>query len=333
MSCRTAATPETWEISEILANPKEIQGNPKVINTTSYALEFAMRRRTRQQLLDLAQDGIEGLEIQLEQNRRLTSIASRIKGQRAEWEYELEHRRQLRLILEIDRELEERCLFTALFPHSYFDDEWVDWFSELMTRRNVEIRPDIMNNAKFINDSGELPAVLNDEGSSLTDQRITQPRGPEQAGVPSLMAFYHTMKDDEIKCEALRAIEALETLFCRAKAEVIRSLFYLGNKEMEEGPKKVLHAIIGDLFDYDHDLRLLRRYVDRLEHLKPRMTDRVLRQRVITEFEAGKFDRATTRFANRLKYQLSSLERIADHVCCGVRPRDSSMPSQEDIQE
>lgn len=43
-----------------------------------------MRRRTREQLLDLAQDAIEGLEIQLEQNRRLTSIASRIKGQGAE---------------------------------------------------------------------------------------------------------------------------------------------------------------------------------------------------------------------------------------------------------
>ncbi|KAJ4233243.1 hypothetical protein NW759_002023 [Fusarium solani] len=191
-----------------------------------------------------------------------------------------------------------------------------------------------MDNAKFINDSGELPAVLSDEASSLTDQRISQLQGPRQAGVPSLMASYHTMKDDEIKCEALRAIKALEALFCRAKAEVIRSMFYLGNKEMEEGPKKVLYTIIGDLFDYGHDMWLLRRYVDRLEHLKPRMADRVRRQRVITEFEVGKFDRATARFANRLKYQLSGLERIADHVCsCGVRPRDSSMPSQEDIQE
>ncbi|WAO94119.1 Hypothetical protein NCS54_01168700 [Fusarium falciforme] len=324
---------DIWEISEILANPKVIQANPKVITTVTFELEFWMRRKARQQLLELAHDAINGLEIQLEQNRRLTSIASRIRGQGTEWEYELEHRRQLRLILEINRELEERCLFTALFPRSRFDDEFASRFNDLMRLRNVEIRPDIMDNAKFINNSSELPAVPNDEASSLTDQRNSQLQGPQQADVPSLTASYHTMKDDEIKCEALRAMQALETLFCMAKAEVIRSLFYLRNKEMEEGPK-ILHAIIVDLFDYGHDMWLLRRYVDRLQHLKPRMTDRVLRQRVITEFEAGKFDRTTARFANRLKYQLSSLERIADYVCsCGVSPRDSPRPSQEDIQE
>ncbi|KAI8657797.1 hypothetical protein NCS57_01159000 [Fusarium keratoplasticum] len=107
------------------------------------------------------------------------------------------------------------------------------------------------------------------------------------------MAEHWAMKDDDIKRQALRAMEALETLFSKAKAEVVRSLVYLGNKEMEEGAKKVLHEIIGDLFDYGHDMWLLRRYVDRLQHLKPSMTDKMLRQRVITEYEAGKFDRAT----------------------------------------
>lgn len=326
--------PETWEISEMLANPKVIFANPKV-NTSTFALEFAMRRRTQQQLLDLAQDAIDGLEIQLEQNRRLTSIASRIKGQGTEWEDELKHRRQLRFILEIEREVEERCLFDDLFPHSHFDDEWVDRFSMLLRRRNAEIIPDIADNEKFINDSGELPAVLNDEDPSFTDQRISQLKGgAQQAGVPSLMAEHWAMKDDDIKRQALRAMEALETLFSKAKAEVIRSLVYLGNKEMEEGAKKILHEIIGDLFDYGHDMWLLRRYVDRLQHLKPSMTDKMLRQRVITEYEAGKFDRATVRLANRLKYQLSSLERIADHArSCGVSPRHSPRPSQEDIQE
>ncbi|KAI8658758.1 hypothetical protein NCS55_01153600 [Fusarium keratoplasticum] len=214
MSPLRVEMPETWEISEMLANPKVIFANPKV-NTSTFALEFAMRRRTQQQLLGLAQDAIDGLETQLEQNRRLTSIASRIKGQGTEWEDELKHRRQLRLILEIE------------------------------------------------------------------------------PGVPSLMAEHWAMKDDDIKRQALRAMEALETLFSKAKAEVVRSLVYLGNKEMEEGAKKVLHEIIGDLFDYGHDMWLLRRYVDRLQHLKPSMTDKMLRQRVITEYEAGKFDRAT----------------------------------------
>ncbi|KAI8657798.1 hypothetical protein NCS57_01159100 [Fusarium keratoplasticum] len=148
--------PETWEISEMLANPKVIFANPKV-NTSTFALEFAMRRRTQQQLLGLAQDAIDGLETQLEQNRRLTSIASRIKGQGTEWEDELKHRRQLRLILEIE--------------------QWVDRFSMLLRRRNAEIIPDIADNEKFINDSGELPAVLNDEDSSFTDQRISQLKG------------------------------------------------------------------------------------------------------------------------------------------------------------
>ncbi|EEU44846.1 uncharacterized protein NECHADRAFT_85003 [Fusarium vanettenii 77-13-4] len=323
---------ETWEISELLANPKTIKVNPKVINIATYPLEFGLNRRTRQQLLDLAYDAIDGVQIILEQYRRLASVSSGIKGQGAEWECQLEHRRQLGLILKIERELEERRLFAALFPHSHFDDEWVSRFMELTRRRVDEIGSGLMDIVKYINASGKLPAVLNDEAS--TDQRMAQLQGPRHAGMPSLMDSYHTMKDDEIKCEALGAVEALETLFCKAKAEMVRSLVYLGNKEMEEGPKKVLHAIIGDLFDYDQDMRLLRRYVDRLQHLKPRTADRVLRQRVITEFEACKFDQATARFANRLKYQLSSLERIADHVSsCDARPRDSPKPSQEDIQE
>ncbi|UPK93395.1 hypothetical protein LCI18_004330 [Fusarium solani-melongenae] len=235
--------PETWEISEILANPKKIRGNPKVINSSLFGFEFGLRRRTREQLLDLAQDAIEGLEIQLEQNRRLSSVASRIKGQ----------------------------------------------------------GPNIMRNAKFINGSGKLPAVLNNEDPSFTDQRISQLKGGTlQAGVPALMA--EDWKDDQ----------------SRAKAEAVRSLVYLGNKEMEEGPKKILRDIIGDLFDYDHDMQRLRRYVDRLQHLKPSMTGKMLRHRVITMWEAGKFDRATVRLTNRLKYQLSSLKRITDHARLAV---------------
>ncbi|KAL2677116.1 hypothetical protein Neosp_010884 [[Neocosmospora] mangrovei] len=324
---------ETWEISELLANPLTIKNNPKIINIATYPLEFALNRRTRHQLLDLAYDAIDGVQIILEQYRRLASVSSGIKGQGAEWEYELEHRRQLGLILKIERELEERRLFAALFPHSYFDDYWVSRFMELTRRRSDEIGTGLLGIVKYINASDKLPAVLNDE--SPTDQRMAQLQGPRPAGMPSLMDSYHAgMKDDVIKCEALCVVEALETLFCKAKAEMVRSLIYLGNKEIEEGPKKVLHAIVGDLFDYDQDMRLLHRYVDRLQHLKPSAADRVLRQRVITEFEACKFDQATARFANRLKYQLSSLERIADHVSsCDARPRDSPKPSHEDIQE
>lgn len=327
--------PETWEISELLAKPTGIKVNPKVINVSTFQFEFVTNRRTRQQLLDLAQDAIEGLEIILEQNRRLASIASRIKGQGAEWESEFAYSGHLRNILGIERELEQRCLFAALFPDSKFDHEWVaDRFSELTIRCGDEIGQPILDNAKFINDSGELPAVLNDDDPSFADQRITQPRAPQYAGVPSLMEDYRTSKDDEIKSEALRIGEILEARFREAKQEVIHTLFSFGNKEIEEGPRKVLYAIIADIFDYDNDMRLLRRYVDRLEHLKPRMAEKVLRQRVISEFEAGKFDRFTTKFANRLKYQLSTLERVAEHVrSCSVNPSDSPKPSQEDIQE
>ncbi|RMJ19652.1 hypothetical protein CDV36_000727 [Fusarium kuroshium] len=311
---------ELWKIEEIVADPKVIAVHTKVISISTFIIEFGFQRRTHEQLLDKAYGAIEGLEIMLEQNKRLTSIASRIKGQEAEWRYELQHRRYLRYILGIDREMQERCLFDSWFPRSHFDQDFVNRFHKCMELSQVEIGTDILTNAKLIRNSGGLPAVPNDEASGLNDQHDSQ----LQAHVPSLMASYSTMNNDAIKYEALNVMAVLKNLFGKVEVALVDLWPHFGNKDMEEGPKELLQDIIIDLFDYGHDLCLLDRYVNELQSRKSGITNTVLRNRIMTEFQAGKFDRATSRLSNHLQDQLSIIERIAAYLgpyevpaCCG----------------
>ncbi|RSL50733.1 hypothetical protein CEP54_011769 [Fusarium duplospermum] len=306
--------PELWKIEEILANPRIIKTHRKVITTTTFISEFGLRHKTHEQFVDKVYDAIEGLEILLEQNKRLTSIASRIKGQEAEWRYELEHRSFLRYIRGIDRDMEERCLYNSWFPHSHFDEDFVNRLHKRMELGEIEIGTNLLAKAKFIRDSGGLPAVPNDEASSLTDQQDSQLQGPQQVYVPSLMAPYSLVNNDEIRNQALNAMVVLKNLFGRVKVALVLLWPHFGNKDMEEGPKELLQDIIIDLFDYGHDMCLLDRYVNELQNCKSGITNTVLRHGIITDFQAGKFDRATSRLANHLKDQLLSIERIAAHL-------------------
>ncbi|KAM6522076.1 hypothetical protein FALCPG4_011767 [Fusarium falciforme] len=154
-----------------------------------------------------------------------------------------------------------------------------------------------MANAEFINASDELPAVPNDEASSLTNQRNSQLQGPQQADVPSLMASYDTSTDDEIRDKARGAIRALEDLLCRAKILALGSLPRLGTFIDDER----LDIVICHMLDNGGSLALLRGYVDKLVHTKA----------AVTSFMASKFDRATSRLASCIKARISTLEKFA----------------------
>ncbi|KAJ4201142.1 hypothetical protein NW767_006794 [Fusarium falciforme] len=154
-----------------------------------------------------------------------------------------------------------------------------------------------MANAEFINASDELPAVPNDEASSLTNQRNSQLQGPQQADVPSLMASYDTSTNDEIRDKARGAIRALEDLLCRAKILALGSLPRLGTFIDDER----LDIVICHMLDNGGSLALLRGYVDKLVHTKA----------AVTSFMASKFDRATSRLASCTKAQISTLEKFA----------------------
>ncbi|RSL99967.1 hypothetical protein CDV31_011948 [Fusarium ambrosium] len=290
------------------------------------ALKCSREHRTSQGLVDHAHAAIEAVEVQLEENKRLASIASRIKGKGSGWNYELEHRKHLRSILDIDREVEKRCLFRPWFSNFFFIEDFAAWVDGHISQESKAIEKDITAKTRLINasNSSKLPAVRSNEHPSLTDERGSQLQNPQQADVPSLMASYSTMNHDAIRNEALYAMVVLGKLFRRVKAALVLVLPHFGNKDMEMGAKLVLQQIIIDLFDYGHDMWLLRRYVDRLQGLRHQTT----------KFEAGKFDRATARFADRLKYQLSSLERIASReLHCSIRPRDGPRPTIEETME
>ncbi|KAL2677117.1 hypothetical protein Neosp_010885 [[Neocosmospora] mangrovei] len=276
------------------------------------SLYLSERRSTKYELLNQAQDAIDALEVQLEEDKRLASIASRIKGQGTDWKYELEHRKHLRRILAIDRELMGKNLCS--YGGWLLGCQGALWLDEDIRGCSRMLSKSIKAKRKFINASS--PSELT--AANLANQQSNQLQGPQNADVPSLVALLdRTSKDRLTHREALCAIQGLDTLFRRVKASIILLLPHFGNKGMEEGPKEILQEMIFDLFGYGHDMSRLYRSVP-------------IYLCGVGRFIAGQFDRAISRLANRLKNQLSTLERIAGQQrSCGIRVRYGPRPTLE----
>ncbi|UPK94642.1 hypothetical protein LCI18_005577 [Fusarium solani-melongenae] len=266
-------------------------------------LQASFGSKSKEEILDQAHDNIKILEVHLDQAKRLAAMVDRIHrhcGVEPGVENALMLVQRMTSILKLDR-IVDKCLFgdravNMAFAKSLDDGVYKECkgLAEDLTSLNTTIMA-----AKVA-----LPKELQADIDILKSQLSIHPEDPQHAEVPSLMASYDTATDDEIRDKAHGAIQALEDLFSRNKALALNSLPRLGSHIGFEKPD----IVICDMLDVGGDLVLLRRYVEKLVHTK---ADTATAARVVTSFMAGKFDRATSRLASRIKAQISTLEKFA----------------------
>lgn len=273
-------------------------------------LRASIEKKSKEEILDEAHGNIKYLEVHVDQARRYVDMLDRLRihtGHEPDVEQALMLAKQTTAILDLDRTV-DKCLFgdhaVDMAITKTLDDGVMDVLNGL-----GKVLLELTQFLVVARTGTKLPEGSRDEIDALLERmRILHSKhteDPQHDEVPSLMASYDTSTDDEIKNKARGAIQALEDLFCRAKALALNSLPRLGN-HIGFGKPGLLAC---DVLDIGGDLVVFRRYVNKLVEAK---TDtEAVDGRVVTRFMAGKFDRATSRLASRIKAQISTLEKFA----------------------
>lgn len=216
-------------------------------------------------------------------------------------------------LLELDRVVDQ-CLFGG----RAMDDDFASSFNRDVANHCKRFNADVegLGDSVLSHYQGRASEEFKAMMTECTKQNFNRKGDTQHADVPSLATSYDTATNGEIRDKTRGAIQALDDLLSRAKALALAALPHFGCRDT---PERVEWAI-RDLLDIAGDLALLRGYVDKLVRTRTVMARSVLRQRAITSFMARKFDRATSRLADRLKSRIQFLEELSGSDDDDARP-------------